>query len=409
MDFEYHYSPEQNRFREEVRAWIAENVPPGVRGPIDPEEMSDELFAIAVDLRRKLGHKGWLYPTYPKEYGGGGLTPQHEMILQEETGGRRLPSVFSNMLLLPAILVWGTPEQKQKFLPGLFKGETIAFQNFTEPQSGSDLANIKSVAVQDGDDWLISGQKIFVSGGGPAKPNLLFGPIMTDPQAPRHRNLGYFLIPYPSQGLQLTPMRLLNGVNQNFVFMDSVRVPGDHLIGGDHQGWQVSQTTLEQEHGGRGQAFPNDRGVDRLISYARDTKHNGGTLGKEHSIRQQVVDSYIDSHIHSLLARRNYSMYTKREKMSYHGSQSSIWGKVYRMDNADRARDVMGPYALLGTKEPRAPFRGATEVNQRGSLTGAHPGGTIEIQKVIIARRLGISRTQERAAPTPATATSHEG
>lgn len=407
MDFEYHYTPEQKRFREEVRTWLAENVPSGVRAPVDPEDMSDELYAIGLELRRKLGHQGWLYPTYPKEYGGGGLTPQHEMILQEELTRRKPPIATSNQLVLPSILVWGTEEQKKKFLPGLLRGETIAFQNFTEPQSGSDLANIKSVAVRDGDDWLITGQKIFVSGGGPARADLLFGPIMTDPNAPRHRNLGYFLISYPSAGLELKPMRLLNGWNQHFVFMDSVRVPGDNLIGGDHQGWQVAQTTLEQEHGGRGNAFPIDERLEELVEYARETKHNGGTLGKEPFIQQQVVDSYIDSHINSLLATRNYSMYHNREEMSYHGSQSTIWRKEYNIRNAERARDVMGPYSVLSGEDSRAPFQGAPEVYQRTSLTGAHPGGTLEIQKVIVARRLGISRTQERAAPTPATATSH--
>ena len=407
MDFEYHYTPEQQRFREEVRTWLAENVPAGVRTPIDPEDRSEELHAIGMDVRRKLGQKGWLYPTFPKEYGGGGLTGQHEMILQEELTRRKPPIAGSNQLILPSLLVWGTEEQKQKFLPGLLRGEKIAFQNFTEPQSGSDLANIKSVAVRDGDDWLITGQKLFVSGGGPSRADLLFGPIMTDPQAPRHRNLGYFLIPYPNAGLELKPMILLNGSNQHFVFMENVRVPGDHLIGGDHQGWQVSQTVLEQEHGGRGQAFPVDERLDELTKYARDTKHNGGRVGGQPLVRQQVVDSHIDSHINSLLAQRNYSMYQQREEMSYHGSQSTTWRKESNMRNADRARDVMGLYSLLSRKDPRAPFGGAPEVYQRTSLTGAHPGGTIEIQKVIIARRLGISRTQERAAPTPSTATSH--
>ena len=167
MDFEYRYTAEQERFRQEVRDWLAETVPADISAPVDPEVISDELFDFAIELRHKLGDKGWLYPVYPQEYGGGGLAAEYEVILEEELQNRKIPTVFSNVLVIPAILVWGTEEQKQRWLPGLLTGRTIAFQNFTEPQSGSDLATIKSTAVRDGDDWIINGQKVFVSGGGP--------------------------------------------------------------------------------------------------------------------------------------------------------------------------------------------------------------------------------------------------
>jgi hypothetical protein len=115
------------------------------------------------------------------------------------------------------------------------------------------------------------------------------------------------------------------------------------------------------------------------------------------------MDAYIDSRINTLLNQRNYWMYQARQEMTYHGSQSAFFRKIYRMRNADRSRDIMGMYSLLGVNDPRAPFGGQPEVYQRSSLTGAHPGGTLEIQKVIMARRLGISRTRERAAATPST------
>ena len=404
MDFEYHYTG-AGAVQAEVRTWLEENIPPEIKAPVDPEDLSDELYNYALELRRKLGEKGWLYPNFPKEYGGGGLTQEHEVIIQEELRKRKIPTVRSNELVLPAIFVWGTEEQRKKFLPGLLTGETIAFQNFTEPQSGSDLANIRSRAVRDGDDWILNGEKVFVSGGGPGRADLLFGPFMTDPEAPRHNNLGYFLIEAPTQGLTLTSLQLLNGRNQHFVVMDNVRVPGENLLGGDHQGWQVTQTTLEQEHGGRGQALPLDEAVDDLIDYVRDTKQNGGRLGEDPFIRQQVVRNYIDAHTYSLFAMRNYSMYQGREEMSYHGSQLSAWRKEYGLRNSGRARDVMGLYSVLSGKDQRSPFEGRPEVYQRFSLCAVHPGGTLEIQKLIIARRLGVSKTQERAAPTPSTAT----
>ena len=412
MDFSTQYTAEQEDFRKEVQAWIEANVPEDKKSPVDPEGLTSgqegdnaDLYWFWREKHKELAEKGWLYPTYPKEYGGGGLGGEHETIIEEEFSKGGVVRGFTNGLVFPTLLVWGTEEQKQKFLTPLLKAETVAFQNFTEPNAGSDLASLQSRATRDGDDWIISGQKQFVSGAG--VPDILFGPMVTDPDAPRHRNLGFFLIENPSDGLQIGRMGLLGGSRQNRIFMDNVRVSGENLIGGDHQGWQVTQTTLEQEHGGRGQAFPRDEALENLMDYVKNTDHGDGKVGSDPVVRQKTMDSVLSSHINTLFAKRNFAMYQARQEMSYHGSQSSMYGKTYRLDNALRQLDIMGPKALLGTEEPGAPFGGHTEVNQRTSLQGLHPGGTVEVQKVIIARRIGISRTQERAAPTPATATQH--
>ena len=404
MDFDYHYSEEQKAFRMEVEAWLDEVVPEGFVAAVDPEETTDEIYAFGKEMREKLGQKGWLNPTYPKEYGGGGLPPEYEVIISEEILRRKVPLLTSNPWITSTLLVWGTEEQRQKFLVPLLRGDLIAFQAFTEPQSGSDLANIKSIAVRDGDDWIINGQKIFVSGPGPDRCDILYGPIMTDPDSPRHRNLGYFIIPARVPGVKIVPMRLLNGSNQHVVYFDNVRVTGEHLVGGDHQGWQVTQTSLEEEHGGRGRPMPVDEALEDVMTFARSTKRNGGTLGQDPFIQQSVVDSYIDSHINNLMVVRNYSMFAKRHEMSYHGSQSAIVTREVATRNMTRGRDVFGPYAHLGTKEPEAPFGGAPEV-RFGRRLPPHAGGSLEIQKAIVARRIGVSRTNERAAPTPSTAT----
>ena len=414
MDFATHYTEEQEQFRKEVQSWIKENIPEDKRAPIDGEELTEgdaggnaELYWFWREKHKELAAKGWLYPTYPKEYGGGGLSGEHETIIQEEFSRNNLVSGYTNGLVFPTLLVWATEEQKQKFLVPLLSAEKVAFQNFTEPNAGSDLASLQSRATRDGDEWVINGMKQFISGSG--TPDLLFGPMLTDPDAPRHRNLGYFMLENPTEGMSIRRQDLLAGHRQNMVFMDSVRVSGEHLIGGDHQGWQVTQTTLEQEHGGRGQAFPRDEALEDLMAYVKDTKAEAGVVGNDPVVQQTAMSNVLHSHIHTLFAKRNFSMYTNREEMSYHGSQSSAWRKTYRLANALRAGEIMGPYALLGTQEPRAPFGGAPEVDQRTSLQGLHPGGTVEVQRVIIARRIGISRTRERAAPTPATATTHTG
>lgn len=401
MDFKYHYTKEQEEFRQELRAWLEENIPEDMKAPVDRLLLTEEHHRFWRQKHMQLADKGWLYPTYPKEYGGGGLTGEHETIILEEFERARVVPDFTLQFIFPTLLVWATEEQKRKFLVPLLKAEKVAFQSFTEPNAGSDLASLQSRAVRDGDDWIISGQKTFISGHG--DPDYLFGPIVTDTDAPRHRNLGYFLIPHPSPGLEMSRLNLLTGSDQSFIFMDNVRVPGDHLIGGELEGWQVAQTTLEIEHGGRGIALPRDEALDNLLKYAEETKRNGEKLGDDPVLQQEAMDAYIDSHINTLLAQRNYWMYQAHQEMSYQGSQSDLYRKTYAIRNADRARDIMGMYSLLGVNDPRAPFGGQPEVYQRSSLSGAHPGGTLEIQKVIMSRRLGISRTRERAAATPST------
>lgn len=411
MDFALPYTEEQERFRQEVRSWLEENISVEMREPVDPRDFTEEQYVFWREQQKNLASKGWLYPTMPAEYGGGGLTGDHETIIQEEflrIGGVPSPS---SLIILSTLLVWATEEQKQKFLVPMLTAEKTSWQKFTEPQSGADLANYQSRAVRDGDDWVLSGQNVFVSGR--PRPqwsvavDYLWGPMVTDPDAPRHRNLGYFMIPNPSTGLEIREQNLLNGHEQHFIFLDNVRVPGDHLIGGDHQGWQVASTTLEQEHGGRGQAFPRDEVVDNLINYSHDTEQNGMHLSDDPLVQQTTMEAYIDVQRNSLLAKRTYWMYQSHMEIAYEGNLANVHGRESSLRNAERVREVMGMYSLLGTHEPGVPYNGAQEVDQRTRAGQNHAGGSSNIARVVLARRIGISRTKERPAPTPSTATSY--
>ncbi len=405
MDFALPYTPEQEEFRKEVRTWLEENVPEEMKEPVDGRDFSKEQYLFWRKKHLELAEKGWLYPTYPKEYGGGGLTGDHETILGEEFHQARAAGAPNGGLILSTLLVWATEEQKQQFLVPMLKGEKSSWQKFTEPKGGADLADYQSRAVRDGDDWLLTGSNVFVSGRPRPEwssgPDFIWGPMMTDPDAPRHRNLGYFMVPVPSEGLEIKEQNLLNGHDQHAIFLDNVRIPGDHLIGGDHQGWQVASTTLEQEHGGRGQAFPSDEVVDNLVVYAKNVN------GSDPLIQQVTMDAVLDAHRDSLLAKRTYWMYQSRLDINYEGNVANVHNREHDIRNAGRVRDVMGMYSLVDSKEPGSPHGGAQEVNQRGKAGQRHAGGSTNIAKVILARRIGVSRTKERAAPTPSTATSH--
>ncbi len=404
MDFTLPYSEEQQRFRADVRTWLEERIPEEMKDPIDSHDFTEEQYRWWRDTHQELAKKGWLYPTLPKEYGGGGLTGDHETILEEEFSRARAIRGFTNGLVFPTLLVWGTEEQKQRLLKPLLTAEKVAWQKFTEPQSGTDMANYQSRAVRDGDDWVITGQNVFVSGKGP-HPDYLFGPAVTDPAAPRHRNLGFFMIPYPSPGLEIRNQNLINGNEQHFIFLDNVRVSGDNLVGGDHQGWQVANTTLEQEHGGRGSAFPRDANVDNLVQYARTTRRDGGTLGQDTVVQQATMQNYLEAHVQGLLLRRTYWMYQNHMEIVYEGNEANVHGRESNLRTAMRARDVMGMYSVLGTKDPRAAHGGAPAIRQMGAAGQNHGAGSTNIAKVVLARRIGISRTKERPAPTPSTAT----
>ncbi len=403
MNFGIAYTKEQEAFRKEVRAWFEKNVPADKRMPIDQEkDYTPELHEWHKKFQKVLGKQGWLFPTYPKEYGGGGLSADQAAILEEEMERMRIPGRIASTYTPNVFLVWATEEQKQKFLVPLLKGEKTEHMRMTEPQSGADLANIKNRAVKDGDDWLLSGQNVFISAHG--DEDYLPGPFMTDPDAPRHRNLGYFVVPNPSQGLLIKEMDLLVGRRQKQVYLDNVRVSADYLIGGDHQGWQVHSTHLEAEHGGGGRAFPHDEVVEKLLEWVKTTRADGHTVGSDPVRAQVAVDAKLDAHVDTLMAKRTFWMYQNRMPIQYEGNVHNVHNRLYDLRNAIRVRDVMGLTSLLNVREPLAPAGGLFEVDQRSAAGQRHAAGSTNIAKVILARRIGISRTKERAAPTPSTA-----
>ncbi len=402
MDFELHYTPEQEAFRKEVRAWLNANIPKDYEHPHDPEDITYEQFKIARAFRRKLGQKGYLAPTYPKEYGGGGYDMEHAMIIEEELAERdEMPRVIGDnglALFIPAILVWGSEEQKKKFLPGMLKGEVITWQGYTEPDAGSDLASLKTRAARDGNDYIINGEKIFI--GADYDVEYIFTLAVTDPTKPRHHNIGAFMVPANLPGIKKIRLNLFAWGGQpgkQHVFFEDVRVPAGNLIGHETNGWQVTQSVLEVEHGGLGGAVQRNRLFENMMSYIRETEVNGQPLSKDPDVQQEMLDVFIRNEVSRLIGLRNYWMHhAKKHGVGYEGSQTSQYRKSSGIKTAAAYQRILGPSALI--KDPKwSPLKGAVQVHQREGIC-THPGGTIEVQKLIMARRMGISRTKEKAA-----------
>lgn len=402
MDFELEWTPEQQAFRDEVRAWLAQNVPPIPDHP-DPAKLTREEYALQREFGRKLGAKGWLYPAMPAEYGGGGLSMELAMVLEEELDryDMPLPPYYDTggKLGAMAILVWGGDDQKARFLPQILRGEVRTWQLLTEPESGSDLASVQTTAVRDGDEYVVNGTKIFVGSNHGAEFSWTI--VVTDPDGERHDNLGWLMIPMDLPGITVEPMDLLfvggergaaSGV-KNTVFFDNVRVPAFNLIGGENNGWKVAGTHLEIEHGLLRSAVREDPLTQRVFDYARSAQRGGRPLTDDQDAVDSLVDFYIDTQVTRLLHFRNYAWRGHGKQLTYEGPQAYLYQKRSQLSKARAILDIMGPQALIAEPDPYAIAGGHVEVHQRASIVDQHPGGTAEVQRVIIARRLGIGRS----------------
>jgi len=414
MDFELKDTPEMAKFRREVKGYLKEVIPSSLVTSAYPDDYSEDQYKIRREIGRKLGAKGWLYPFMPKQYGGAELGADEMIVLTEEMEEYELNLVPygdpGGSMSVPAILVWGTEEQKRHFLPFTTRGEKMTWLTLTEPHGGSDLASAKTIAIRDGDDYVVNGTKTWVGDGHP--PDQFWTIVCTDPSAPRHQNLGFLVIPAETPGITIQPFGVLGGDPggsynyeggvvsrhpvKNSIFFEDVRVPAFNLIGGESNGWKVANTVMEVEHGGSGRVGRN-RNLERFVHYVKSTSFNGQNLAKDPDTRDRLADIIIDSDVGRLFGLRNFWMRHAKVRGSYEGSQSSYWGKMSAVRIAQRMQEVLGYFAITSDRQWAA-SEGWAEHLQRNAIQSLHPGGTQDIQRTIIARRMGIGRTVKEEA-----------
>ncbi|MCX6022219.1 MAG: acyl-CoA dehydrogenase family protein [Chloroflexi bacterium] len=399
MEFELQYTPEQEAFRKEVHAWLEANaVMPASLGevPLDEMDTTPDQWAWTREFHRKLGAKGWLYATMPTQYGGGGMELGHDIVLKQELGRFKYPAMTSpGNVAMAHLMVYGTEEQKKRFLTPMLRGETITWQLWTEPDSGVDLASIKTRAIADGDDFVFNGVKMYISGL--FEPDWLNILAVTDPEAPRHANLGQFYIPANLPGISWEFQDLINNGGQHFIYFDEVRVSREYLIGGETQGWRVTQSSLELEHGAEGRLDARENTINELLEKWKTGSVN--SLAHGAAAREHLVDAYIRNNVSRLFGRRNFWMFNTHQEQSYEGPQNLHYGREVRIKTADDMLDLLGMHALVRNPEVQL-LGGKVEKGQRGATMATHGAGSYEIDKVIISRRIGLSRTKDVAAPT---------
>jgi alkylation response protein AidB-like acyl-CoA dehydrogenase len=384
---EFGYTEEQEKFRKELNAWLDANVPPDAGLPAEMDELDDKAYAIARELRPKLVEKGWLHPTYPKEYGGGGLSPEEHLIWLEEFSRRRVPLLYDAGYMAGAALSrFGTEEQKKRWLPLIGQGKVVMWECFTEPEAGTDLANVQARAIQqDNGEFLLNGGKIYTGGGRPV--DYLITLAVTDPAASRHRNLSMFIVKADSPGISWEALQPIAGHRKNVLHFEDVSVPADNLVGQINKGWEVTQASLVGERGNPGIASRFHL-VDELIEYCRETNSNGKRLIDDPHVQELLADIYIDTKAWRLLYLRTFWKGSHGITTYYEGSQNILLYKAFLPKFAATALEILGPQALV-TDPKWTVLRGKIERMERFSLL-THGAGTPEAQRIVMARFLSL-------------------
>jgi alkylation response protein AidB-like acyl-CoA dehydrogenase len=375
------FSERETAFRDELRAWFEANDP----GPA-PEGGEDANYAWRRDFQRRLHAGGWAAPHWPAEYGGRGATLTQSAIFFEELGRARAPlpaNVLGLLLGGPTLMAWGTEEQKDRFLGPILSADEIWCQGFSEPDAGSDLAALKTRAVPDGDEWLVTGQKVWTSGAQHAKWCMLVA--RTDAAAARHKGLTYFLMDMEQPEVQIRPLRQITGESEfNELFLEGARVPGDNVVGGVGNGWKVALTTLMNERAGLG--FFLQVRLRRLLDDLIGEADARGLLDDD-LVADRLGALHVSTEILRLTAYRGLAAIEKYGQPGPEGSLTKWMWSDANQELAELAVDVLGTDALVAG----SPW-GYELLRSRGNSI---EGGTTEILKNIVAERvLGLPRAR---------------
>jgi len=345
---ELDYAPEDEAFRAEIRTWLRDNLP---KGWFEPgfEMSNDERKKFNDEWPSRLFEGGWICATWPKEYGGKGLTTMQGVVLAEEFANAKAPmraDFFGDTLVGPTLLQWGTEEQKREFLPQILNGSMRWCQGFSEPNSGSDLASLKTEAVLDGEEWVINGQKVWTTQGHHADYCFLL--TRTDKDAPKHKGISYLLVPMKQPGVEVRGIVQPDGTAEFCeVFFTNARCPKDNVVGGVNNGWVVTNSTLAFERG-----MSATTGYRRFESeykaMVRGARENGAI--NDPIIRQRLMEYYTKIQILRINGLRSLSttlMGKKDPGMAALGATNKMFWTEMHKAAMELALDIQGADSML--------------------------------------------------------------
>ena len=382
-------------FREEIRDWLEDNCPPTIRQPAGPGEgTGGGRRATYPNPEAKLwldrmAEKGWTAPTWPKEYGGGGLTKEQAGILGEEMRrirGRPAHTGMGLSMIGPALLEFGSEEQKHEHLPKIVRGDIWWCQGYSEPGSGSDLASLQTRAVDDGDDFIVNGSKIWTSGANFA--DWMFCLVRTDPDAPKHEGISFILFDMESPGVSVKPIRLISGASPFCqTFLDDVRVPKRNLVGERGKGWTVGKRLLQYERTSIGGGGGGGGGNPMADLARRYVEQDGGQIA-DPALRKRLVEHRITDRAFGLTVRRNGEELRSGGAPTFLSSMFKLYGTEQNKARYNLMLDMMGSQ-MLGWEGDGFDGRELSATREwLRSLANSIEGGTSEIQLNIIAKRI---------------------
>ena len=397
MDFRD--TPEEAAFRQQVREWLASNLPAGWGTPEwrDPEGL-EATVAFHKDWSRKVYEAGLVGLSWPKKYGGHESPLTHQAIVLEELSRSEAPDHIGLIgigMAGPTILAHGTEEQRDRFLKNSLTGEEVWCQGFSEPNAGSDLASLQTKAVPDGDGFVVSGQKVWSSFAHIADWCILLA--RTVGSGSKHEGITYFLMDMHAPGVDVRPLRQITGESEfNEIFMDGVRIPADMVVGQVGQGWPVAITTLMNERANVGFALLARTEVNfrRLVTLAKNTARNGSRAADDPLVRDKLADLWADVQAFRFTVYRAFSAFIKTGVPGPEGSVAKLFWSEMAQRLTKTALEIEGAFAMLAPGSNRAIEDGRWQKLQLRSRGNTIEAGTSEILRNIIGERvLGLPKS----------------
>jgi len=387
MDFKF--SEEQEKFRQEVRGFLEGEIRQGLWQP----SCDAWIQGYLPEFTKRVAERGWIGLAWPKEYGGQGRSNIDRLILTEEMLRYGAPAAchwFADRQIGRAILAYGTEQQRQELLPKIIKGEAYVGLGMSEPEAGSDLASLRTQAVEDGDDYIINGQKMWASCG--MFMNYIYLVARTDPEAPKHRGISEFVIATNLPGITITPtMDITGSTAWAEVFFDSVRVPQRYLIGEKNQGFYQILNQLDYERAGLERLMGNYSLFDAIIKFTKETKRNGKPLSQDALIRSKLAQLQVEFEIGRLLTYRVVLVIEEGRAPNVEAAMAKAYSTAFEQHLASTAMDILGLYGQLVAESKWAPILGMAPHSYLGSKGYSLQAGTSEILRNIVAGRgLGL-------------------
>ena len=376
------FTPEQRKFRDELRVYFKDMMSDALVTELRTDgEGGGPHFRAAM---RQMGSDGLLGVGWPEEFGGQGRTPMEQFIFADEVQSAGFPLPFLTLNTVgPTIMHYGTDEQKADILPRILAGEIFFAIGYSEPGAGTDLASLKTAAHQEGDEWVINGQKMWTSLAGYS--DYIWLAARTDPDAPKHRGLSMFLVPTTSDGYSRQKITTVGGVTTNATFYDSGRVPADALIGGENNGWSLITGQLNHERISLTSVGPIRRNLMDVAEWARETKIDGAPVMEKNWVRHNLARVYAKVQVVRLM---NWKQAWAAQEGQPHPAAASavkVFGSELNIEAYRALMEITSARGNIGPGDPGEVLQGRIESGYRNCLILTFGGGTNEVQRDIIA------------------------